>query len=79
MNVSLNKELFSKKATLTLSANDIFDSKKTKRLRWTDNVNSLGNSQWREPSIILSFTYRFNQSKKDRSIDINKKDEEINY
>ena len=79
MNVSLNKELFNKKATITLSANDIFDSNKTKRLRWTDDVNSLSNSQWREPTILLTFTYRFNQSKKDRSIDINKKDKEDNY
>lgn len=79
MNASINKEIFNKKATLTLSANDIFDSEKTKRLRWTGDVNSLSNYQLREPSFLLSLTYRFNQSKKNRIIDVHKNDDEINY
>ena len=79
MDVSLSKDLFNKNATLSLNAKDLFNSYTTKRLRWTDDVNSLSNFQWREPSIILSFTYRFNQSKKDRTIDINKNDVEIKY
>ena len=79
MNATLSKDIINKKGTLSFSANDIFNSNITKRNRWTDDVNSISKSQWREPSFIFSFTYRFNQSKKDRSIDINKKDEQENY
>lgn len=75
MNASLNKELLNKKATLTLSAKDIFNSKQIKRLRWSDDFKSQNKSQWREPSILLSFTYRFNQSKKDKTLDIHINDE----
>ena len=74
MNASSSKDILRNAGSLTISANDIFNLNKTKRLRWTDNVNSLRTSQWKEPSILVTFTYRFNQSKKDNVIDINKKD-----
>jgi hypothetical protein len=74
MNASFSKDILRNAGSLTISANDIFNLNKTKRLRWTDNVNSLRTSQWKEPSILVTFTYRFNQSKKDNVIDINKKD-----
>lgn len=79
MNASMSKDIFKKKATISLIADDIFDSNKTKRTRWTDDVISYSNSQWKEPSILLSFTYRFNQSKKDKKIEFDQKDEEIEY
>ncbi len=79
MNASMSKDLFNKQATITLIADDIFDSNKTKRTRWTDDVMSYSNHQWKEPSILLSFTYRFNQSKKDKKIEFNQNDEEIEY
>ncbi|MDT0551711.1 outer membrane beta-barrel protein [Urechidicola vernalis] len=79
MDAALSKDVFNKQASISINAKDIFNSNKTKRLRWNDDFNSMSNFQWREPSVVLNFTYRFNQSKKDRSIKINKKDEEIKY
>lgn len=79
MDVALSRDIFNKQATISLNAKDVFNSNKTKRLRWNDGFNSISNFQWREPSVIFSFTYRFNQSKKDRRLKINENDDEINY
>ncbi|PHR74663.1 MAG: hypothetical protein COA67_00925 [Lutibacter sp.] len=76
LNASASKDLFSKRATLSLYANDMLNSNRTKRNRFTENLISRSNRQYTEPFVQLSFTYRFNQSKKNRDIDINKKDED---
>lgn len=78
VNAALSKDLFKDKATITLNANDIFNSKRIERTRWTNQYKSLNDSQWRQPSILLSFTYRFNESKKDKSLDIHVNDEPEN-
>ena len=78
-NAAISKDLFDKKATISFIADDIFDSNKTKRTRWpNDNVLSYAESQWKEPSFLLSFTWRFNQSKKNGKVDFNKKDTKEN-
>ena len=78
-NAAISKDLFNKKATISFIADDIFDSNKTKRTRWpNDNVLSYAESQWKEPSFLLSFTWRFNQSKKNGKVDFNKKDAKEN-
>jgi outer membrane receptor for ferrienterochelin and colicins len=76
MNASLSKDILKDKATLTLNANDLFNSNQIERVRWTDEFMSLNKTQWRQPSVLLSFTYRFNESKKDKSLDINANDEQ---
>ncbi|OIQ36060.1 MAG: hypothetical protein BM563_11475 [Bacteroidetes bacterium MedPE-SWsnd-G1] len=79
MDAALSRDIFNKQASISINAKDIFNSNKTKRMRWNDDFNSISNFQWREPSVLFTFTYRFNQSKKDRSLKINKKDDEIKY
>jgi len=77
--VSMNKDLFDKKATLSLNINDVFNSKKTERDRFLDSYLSSSLIKNKYPDIILSFTYRFNQSKNNKEIDFNKKDRKPNY
>lgn len=78
-NAAISKDLFHKKATLSFIADDIFDSNRTKRTRWpNENVISYADSQWKEPSFLLSFTWRFNQSKKNKKASFNKKDKKEN-
>ena len=76
---SINKDLFDKKATLSLTANDIFNSNQTKRDRFDTNYYSKSVIKNKYQEIILSFTYRFNQSKKNRKIDFDKKDKKPNF
>lgn len=78
-NAAISKDFFNKKATLSFIADDVLNTNKTKRTRWpNDNVISYAESQWREPSFLLSFTWRFNQSKKNKKNSFNKKDRKEN-
>lgn len=76
--LAMNKDLLDKKATVSLSINDVFNSKETNRDRFSDNYFS--NSIIKDkPDIVLSFTYRFNQSKSNRKIILDKKDKKPNF
>jgi len=75
-NAAISKDLFNKQATLSFIADDIFNTNKAKRNRWpNEDVISHSENQWREPSFLLSFTWRLNQSKKNKKANFNKKDE----
>ena len=76
---TISKDLFNKNATISLTTNDIFNSSKTKRDRFDTNYFSKTLIENKYQDIILSFTYRINQSKKDRKIDFDKKDKKPNY
>ncbi|MFT4643284.1 MAG: hypothetical protein ACI89R_001129, partial [Candidatus Azotimanducaceae bacterium] len=76
---AITKDLFDKNATLSLTTNDIFNSNQTKRDRFDINYFSKSNIRNKYQDIILSFTYRFNQSKKNRKIDFDKKDTKPNF
>ncbi|WP_372744890.1 outer membrane beta-barrel protein [Lutibacter sp.] len=78
-NAAISKDIFNKEATVSLTVDDIFNSNQTDRDRFDTGYfsNSLIKNKYR--TIILSFTYRFNQSKKDRRIDFDKKEEKPNY
>ena len=76
---AISKDLFDKNATLSLTTNDIFNSNQTKRDRFDINYFSKSNIRNKYQNIILSFTYRFNQSKKNRKIDFDKKDTKPNF
>ena len=76
---TINKDLFDKEASISLTVDDIFLSNKTDRDRFDTNYFSKSLIQNKYRTIILSFTYRFNQSKKDRRIDFDKKQIKPNY
>jgi len=76
---AINKDLFDKDASISLTVDDIFKSNKTDRDRFNTSYFSKSLIENKYRTILLSFTYRFNQSKKDRKIDFKKKEMEINY
>tara|TARA_R110001583_G_scaffold77623_3_gene211198 strand:- start:877 stop:3264 length:2388 start_codon:yes stop_codon:yes gene_type:complete len=76
---AINKDLFKKNATISLTVDDIFISRITNRDRFDTNYFSKSTIQNKYRTIILSFTYRFNQSKKDRRINFDKKEIKPNY
>ena len=78
-NAAINKDLLKKEASISLTVDDIFLSNKTDRDRFDNNYFSKSLIQNKYRTIILSFTYRFNQSKKDRKIDFEKKQINPNY
>lgn len=65
VNMALSKDLFKEKATLSLNVQDLFNSRK--RMMYTNlpTASSYSEMQWRERTANLSFTYRFNQTKKE--------------
>lgn len=77
--VAINKDLFDKDASISLTVDDIFKSNKTDRDRFSKNYFSKSMIENKYRTILLSFTYRFNQSKKDRKIDFEKKEMKPNY
>lgn len=76
---AINKDLFNKNASVSLTVDDLFLSNETDRDRYDTNyfTESLIKNKYR--TILLSFTYRFNQSKKARIIDFDKKDIKPTY
>ena len=64
VNLAFSKDILKEKATLSLNASDLFNSRK----RISDSFDAFSNRhtefQWRERQIRLNFTYRFNQKKK---------------
>lgn len=76
---AINKDLFNKDASITLTVDDLFKSVKTDRDRFDTNYFSKSVIKNKYRTILLSFTYRFNQSKKDRKIDFDKKEIKPNY
>lgn len=67
MNMALTKDLFKKKGTLTFNVSDLFNTRKRGREVVTDTYSSDSDFQWRERQWMLNFTYRFGNSKKERS------------
>ena len=67
MSGALNKSLLNKKATLSFRASDIFNSSIGRSTTRTDSFINDTEFQWRQPTYIMTFTYRINQKKNDRS------------
>jgi len=66
-NLALSKDILKDKATVALSVNDVFNSRKRKFNTYSDgNFDSYTEMQHRERQITLSFTYRFNKSKNEK-------------
>ena len=65
INMALSKDLFKEKATLSLNVQDLLNTRK--RMMYIDlpTASTYTEMQWRERTVNVSFTYRFNQSKKE--------------
>ena len=63
-NMAFSKDVFNENASLALNVSDLLNSRKRKMDTTTPTYTGTSEFQWRERSITLSFTYRFNQQKK---------------
>jgi len=63
-NVALSKDILKDKGTITFNISDIFNSRKREQDLVLPQSISHSEMQWRGRQINLSFTYRFNQTKK---------------
>jgi len=66
VDMALSKELFNEKASLTLNIQDLLNSRKRESFTVTERFERESEFQWRQRSITLSFTYRFNQQRRDQ-------------
>jgi len=73
VNAAINKDLCNKKASLSLSVDDVFNSRNVNRTWFEQNYTSNRIASQKYRTMILSFTYRFNQDKQQRSVDFDKK------
>ncbi|MFV0565319.1 MAG: TonB-dependent receptor domain-containing protein [Flavobacteriaceae bacterium] len=64
LDLAFSKDLFKDKASLAFNINDVLNSRKRRTESTTDTFFSDSEFQWRERSFTLSFTYRFNQQKR---------------
>ncbi|WP_051205576.1 outer membrane beta-barrel family protein [Salinimicrobium xinjiangense] len=66
VDMAVSKELFNEKASLTLNVRDLLNSRKRESFTTTEFFERESEFQWRQRSITLSFTYRFNQQRRDQ-------------
>ncbi|APU70262.1 MAG: TonB-dependent receptor [Bacteroidota bacterium] len=64
IDVALSKEVLKDKATVSINARDLLNSRKRSQQITTDDFYQESEFQWRQRQINLSFIYRFNQQKK---------------
>jgi len=62
----LNKNILNKKATISFRASDILNSSRSISRTTRNNFTSYNEYQWRNPTYILTLTYRINERKLDR-------------
>ena len=66
-NLAFSKDVLKDKATISLNASDVFNSRKRKTETFIPGViNSYSEMQWRSRQINFSFTYRFNKQKSEK-------------
>ncbi|RXP44841.1 TonB-dependent receptor [Lutibacter sp. HS1-25] len=70
---SINKDLFNNNASLSLAVDDIFNSKVRNKTWYETNYTSNRIKSQQFQTVVLSFTYRFNQDKQSKSINFDKK------
>ncbi len=64
INLSLSKDLFKDKATISLNTSDLLNTRKRISLTLIEDFSSTYSEfQYRERQIMLNFTYRFNKKK----------------
>ena len=62
--LAFSKDFFGESASLAFNISDLFNSRKRQMESTTPSFYSDSEFQWRQRSFNLSFTYRFNQKKK---------------
>lgn len=62
--MAFSKDLFDDRASLAFNVSDLFNTRKRSMESTTPTFNSNAEFQWRQRSFNVSFTYRFNQQKK---------------
>ncbi|MEZ4803083.1 MAG: TonB-dependent receptor [Gelidibacter sp.] len=62
--MAFSKDVFKDQASIAFNVSDIFNSRKRRSESFTPTFYSNSEFQWRQRSFNLSFTYRFNQQKK---------------
>lgn len=65
ISTSLSRDFWDENATLSLGVTNLLNSRKMIREVELPNMNSRVEMQWRKRMITLSFSYRFNQSKRE--------------
>lgn len=66
VDLSFSKDLFKDNATISLSVRDLFNTRGFRATSYGENFIMDSKFRWGVRSYNLSFTYRFNQSKKDQ-------------
>lgn len=66
MDVTLSKDLFNENATLSLNVRDVFNSRRMEYTSFGENFIVDSQHRWSQRTFNLTFTYRFNQSKRDQ-------------
>ena len=63
MSSAINKDILNNKGTISFRASDIFNTSKRISKTITPTFISYGEFQWRQPTYVLTFTYKINESK----------------
>jgi len=63
INLAFSKDIMDDNGTIGVNVSDLLNSRKRNSLTVTDSFISDSEFQWRQRSVNLSFTYRFNQKK----------------
>ncbi|TDN87890.1 outer membrane receptor protein involved in Fe transport [Salegentibacter sp. 24] len=66
IDLALSKEILDERATLSINARDLLNSRKRESYTLTDNYEQNSEFQWRQRQITLSLIYRFNQQKREQ-------------
>ena len=61
MDLGIQKSFANNKATVKLSARDIFGTLKSKAIAKYDNINLISRNSWDSQKVSLTFSYRFGQ------------------
>jgi hypothetical protein len=64
--MAFSKDILNDQASIAFNVSDLFNSRKRIVESFTPTFNSNSEFQWRQRSFNLSFTYRFNQQKKEQ-------------
>jgi len=64
MDLAISKDFLKKKGTITLTARDLFNTRKRRYTTFGDNFYTEGEFQWRSRQVKLTLNYRLNQKKK---------------
>lgn len=65
IDIAINKDILKQKASIGFNVRDVFNSRIFRSITETDEIYAVTDFQWRPRSFRVTFTYRFNQTKKE--------------